>query len=49
MALADDIRALRDRVLADLNAAHDYYTDTKIAWDIVHESLPPATHSPSGT
>jgi hypothetical protein len=35
MALSDDIRALQDRVLADLNAAHDYYTDTKIAWDTV--------------
>ena len=35
MALADDIRALRDRVLADLNGAHDYYTDTKLAWDMV--------------
>jgi hypothetical protein len=31
MALADKIRSLRDRVLADLNAAHDYYTDTKTA------------------
>jgi hypothetical protein len=35
MPLADDIRALRDRVLADLNGAHDYYTDTKIAWNLV--------------
>lgn len=35
MALADDIRALRDRVLADLNAAHDYFTDTTLAWDLV--------------
>lgn len=39
MALADDIRALRDRVLGDLNAAHDYYTDTKIAWDIVRRVI----------
>ncbi len=39
MALADDIAALRDRVLADLNAAHDYYTDTKIAWDIVGRAI----------
>lgn len=39
MALADDIRALRDRVLADLNGAHDYYTDTKIAWDIVRQVI----------
>jgi hypothetical protein len=37
MALADDIRALRDHVLADLNSTHDYYTDTKIAWRIVHK------------
>lgn len=37
MALADDIRELRDRVLAELNTAHDYYTDTKIAWRIVHK------------
>jgi len=37
MALAEDIRALRDRALADLHAAHDYYTETKIAWRIVHK------------
>ncbi|HEX4792371.1 MAG TPA: hypothetical protein VH370_01180 [Humisphaera sp.] len=35
MALAADIQALRDRAIADLHSAHDYYTDTKIAWDIV--------------
>ena len=39
MALSDDIRALRDQVLADLAAAHDYYTDTKIAWRIVHKVI----------
>lgn len=39
MALTDDVRALRDRVLADLNGAHDYYTDTKIAWDIVRNFI----------
>ena len=39
MALADEIAALRDRALADLNAAHDYYTDTKIAWDIVGRAI----------
>ena len=39
MALAADITTLRDRVLADLNAAHDYYTDTKIAWDIVGRAI----------
>jgi hypothetical protein len=36
MALSDEIRALRDQILADLAAAHDYYADTKIAWRIVH-------------
>jgi hypothetical protein len=39
MALSDDIRALRDQVLADLAIAHDYYTDTKIAWRIVHKVI----------
>jgi hypothetical protein len=34
MVLAGDIQMLRDRVLADLNKSHDYYTDTKLAWDI---------------
>ena len=36
-ALADQIQALRDQVLADLNAAYDYHADTKIAWDLVDE------------
>ena len=39
MALADEIRELRDRALADLNAAHDYYSHTKIAWGIVRQSV----------
>lgn len=39
MALADDLRALRDRVLTDLTAAHDYYTDTKLAWGIVRRAI----------
>jgi hypothetical protein len=39
MALADDIRTLRDRVLGDLNGGHDYYTGTKIAWDIVRQFI----------
>lgn len=39
MPLADEIRALRDRILADLNGAYDYYTDTKIAWDIVRQVI----------
>jgi len=39
MALADEIKSLRDRVLSELNAAHDYYTDTRIAWDIVRRAI----------
>jgi hypothetical protein len=35
MVLVDDLQALRNRALADLNAAHDYYADTTTAWDIV--------------
>jgi hypothetical protein len=36
MALPDKIRSLRDRVMADLNAAYDYFTHSQIAWRIVH-------------
>lgn len=39
MALSHDIRTLRDSVLVDLNAAHDYYTDTTVAWHIVVQSV----------
>jgi len=39
MTLEDEIRAVRDRVLADLDSAHDYYTDTKIAWRLVHKII----------
>lgn len=35
MALSGEIRALRDRVLGDLNSSYDYYTDTKFAWRLV--------------
>ena len=37
MALADDIQALRRRVLRELNDAHDYYTDTKVGWRMVQQ------------
>lgn len=36
MALTDKLQTLRDRTLTDLNAAHDYYVDSQIAWRIVH-------------
>ena len=39
MTLSDEIRAVRDRVLADLNSAHDYYADTKIAWRLVQQLI----------
>jgi hypothetical protein len=39
MALADSIRALRDRTLADLNATHDYYADTMFAWQFVDSHI----------
>jgi hypothetical protein len=39
MALSDDILTLPDQVLAELVAAHDYYTDTKIAWQMVHKMI----------
>jgi len=34
----DEIMVLRDRTLTELDRAHDYYSDTKIAWDIVRAS-----------
>lgn len=39
MPLADDIHAVRDRVLADVNAAHDSYHDTKVAWGFVENAI----------
>src|SRR6185437_3421190 len=39
MSLADEIRALRDRSLADLSAVHDYFTETKRAWRIVRKVI----------
>jgi len=39
MALADDLQALRDAALEDLNAAHDYYAETTYAWRVLHNSI----------
>src|SRR5436190_18794725 len=39
MALEDEIRLLRDRSVTDLNVAHDYYTDAKIAWRVLLEAV----------
>lgn len=35
MALADNILALRDATLAELDAVHDYYSDTRGVWGVV--------------
>jgi hypothetical protein len=39
VALSTEIELLRDRVLTELGAAHDYYNDTKLAWDIVQRAI----------
>ncbi len=39
MAMNDDLAALRDKSLADLATAHDYYTDTKMAWQMVQKII----------
>lgn len=39
MGLVDDVGVLRERMLAELNAAHDYYTDTKIPWDSMRQLI----------
>jgi len=39
MALADDIRTLHDRSVADLTSAHDYYADTTAAWRLVRKVI----------
>lgn len=41
MGLADDVRALRDRTLAELAAAHDYYTHTRTVWNLFGSFIPP--------
>jgi hypothetical protein len=37
MPLADDIHLLRDRTIADLTAAHDYFSNTEAAWNLVRQ------------
>jgi hypothetical protein len=37
--LASDIAALRDRILADLDAAHDYFFATKTAWQMATNAI----------
>jgi len=44
MPLASDLLALRDRAMAELVAAHDYYTDTRVAWRIVGKVVKGGRH-----
>ena len=37
MALIDEITQLRDECLASLDASHNYYTHTKVAWRLVQQ------------
>jgi hypothetical protein len=39
MPLADDIRALRDRTIADLTAVHDYFFQSEVAWGLAGQAL----------
>lgn len=39
MPLADEIAKHRDVILADLDAVHDYYANTKAAWRIVQRYI----------
>jgi len=39
MALRNDIESARDRFLADLAEAYDYYGHTKTAWQIVRQEV----------
>jgi hypothetical protein len=39
VALADDLRALQGRALTELDAAHDYYVETILAWDLAQEFI----------
>src|SRR5262245_5812311 len=39
MALADDIRTLRDGVQAELTSVHDYFSDTAFAWRFVEKRV----------
>lgn len=44
LALADDIKALSERVHADLEAAHDYYFNTKRVWRLVKQLVADGQH-----
>lgn len=39
MPLADDIRALRDRTLAELTATHDYFFQSEVAWRLADQTV----------
>lgn len=39
MPLADEIRAVRDRALAELAAAHDYHADSEQVWSLIDREI----------
>lgn len=39
MSLANDIRVVRDRTLAELHAQYDYYLDTITVWEIARRAI----------
>jgi len=39
VSLKQEIELLQDQMLAELSDAHDYYADTRIAWDIVQQAI----------
>jgi hypothetical protein len=39
MPLADEIRVIRDRALAELTAAHDYHEDSEQAWVFIDREI----------
>ena len=39
MSLGEELKALRDGGTAELDAAYDYYADTKLAWRLVRRQI----------
>ena len=38
MILSEEIQSLRERTLLDLNSAHDYYHESKVAWGLFRKN-----------
>jgi hypothetical protein len=39
VSFADDVRALKNRALTELTAAHDYHADTITAWQLLEQAI----------